>query len=387
MYRSIRPCTKKARRSTQTDKEIFTFYPKTVLSFTAAQHFVHNPHFRAFSSLNTFHTQPARHCSKYDKYVMYVATRNQNTVQCLRQARGSRSRHHESLISSLYISKDSKLFLRRGVVTYQVNIHVTKAFQVVAYNILCGPSFHGDISPQESTLYQSGQYRYWSHRRSLVLEDLKNQDICLLTEVTEHTLNDILCSFPHSNMELAVFQPKNNFVDGSAVLYNTSRFHLLSTFSSTLCHGPHVMVLATFMDYITCHIISTVVLHLKAGHRTIDNKCRMKQIEEVMSYIKLANLPSHHLIIGGDINSASMTTYFTRHMNLRDTTPVAPIVTYAHYTHEQLDAIFVSPSISGTSIVSKVTPHAILPDEFHGSDHLPLYLTCVITDPQSNTQL
>jgi hypothetical protein len=256
---------------------------------------------------------------------------------------------------------------------FAVQIIANKYFRVVAYNILCGPSYYGETSIHEESLYRSGQYRYWNKRRRLVIRALQKQDLYLLTEVTQHTLTDILESLP-THVKLAIFKTKENYPDGSAILYNSLRFHLMSSSFSTMKNGPHIMVYGTFIDYVSTKILTVIALHLKAGHRPIDEKRRQFQFDHVMSVISNTIKYTEHLIIGGDINSKHLPCYISQKYHLRDTSDTSGMVTYSHYTHEQLDCLFVSNTINGSTQVASIDQNDILPNAYHGSDHLPLYL-------------
>ena len=248
-------------------------------------------------------------------------------------------------------------------------------FKFVSYNILTGlPRFENDMSD-----YIREEDRTWGlGRERLVKTEVLSADLAVVVECTKAQLADILrgTHIVEAHMELKI-----NEQDGTAILFNKSRFALVNKHSQRLTDGGgQICVNVVLFDLHAQKLVCVTGLHLKSGDASVYERRRLVELESAIKITntfiarnKYGTIPQ---VLCGDLNSDSklhtgvfsVANALRRHefVNIGDERP-----TYNFWQESVYDYIYIKGEIEAYAYdVDRVT--ALCPNEEQGSDHLAI---------------
>lgn len=255
-------------------------------------------------------------------------------------------------------------------------------FKLTTYNILTGGSPWLGISPyeRETTSYQ---FSAWDNRKHLVVAALQDSEIVMLNEATDAQLSHIEEQLKLTTVSRAL---KPGEYDGSAILVDQTKWHMLDTFQSQIFKNATQVVVAVHLQNIESHKhLYLVSLHLKSGYADREQQ-RCKQFEKAMRMV-FERFPDSHntpLVVAGDLNSDYQADFavLIRKMlpekfpMLRNAAADANGIgvdrpTYYFWHKSVFDYILISKHMN-LEYMETEDAHEKAPNKTQGSDHFPV---------------
>lgn len=239
----------------------------------------------------------------------------------------------------------------------------------VSYNILTGlSSFENDFRQRISK-----QLRTWGlGREKLVKSEILKADIAVVVECTKAQLAYILDGTDKFDAHIRLKIGEN---DGTAILFNKSRFELVKKHKAKLTDlGGQIVLNVALLDKRTQQMLCVTGLHLKSGDAAADEERRLVELKSAIEITDefIAEYGTNvSQVLSGDLNSdlyryKSVVSLLTRHgyKNIGDNRP-----TYCFWQTSVYDYIFIKGHTRADSYdVDDV--NTICPNNQQGSDHL-----------------
>jgi len=279
------------------------------------------------------------------------------------------------------VNPDQKTSPLTGSTTEKKNLGVNpdqktsheNIIKFVSYNILTGLSFfENDL---ESIPYD---LRTWGlGREKLVKAEVIKADIAVLVECTLAQLGYIA---DDQSKFASSFAPKIGETDGTAILYDKSRFTFIAKNNKMLTNkGGQIVSNVLLFDTLTKKPICVSGLHLKSGDQQFQEDRRVEEIKEAidktLAFIATSGYDQKIAqVISGDLNSDAKyyhtTTDILRsrgYSNVNSGGDKRP--TYYYWQKSIYDYIFIKGAIASNSYdVDLITTRC--PNGQQGSDHL-----------------
>ena len=265
--------------------------------------------------------------------------------------------------------------------------HLTNTgIKFVAYNILTARTEFED-----ELLYVEPALRRWgSGREKLVRTEILKADIAVLVECTSHQLRDILQGAGENKFETHI-KFKINELDGTAILFDKSRFHLLKKQGQRLTkEGGQIVFNVALVDLYTHKKLCVTGLHLKSGDLRKDEIRRIKELESALKITASFINEYEHIaqVLSGDLNSdfktfnhaipmtvtAKLTHVDNGYARIGDNRP-----TYWNFQQSVYDYIYINGPLKATSYdVDVIDVHTRCPNAKQGSDHLAIRCNLIL---------
>ena len=254
----------------------------------------------------------------------------------------------------------------------------------VSYNILTGhEAYENDFRK-----HIPANLRTWSlGRNALVKTEVLKADIAVLVECTKAQLRYIVDKTDKFDWYIEL--KANQSIDGTAILFNKSRFSCVKYKAEQLITGQEQIVFnVALLDHQTNKLLCITGLHLKSGDGIAEEIRRVKEIRSALNKTKhfIADFGNIPQVLSGDLNSdlykwtsvAQVLTKEERYTNIgnadvsTNATPANNRPTYKFWQESIYDYIFIKGDILAKAYSVDNTFGKICPNKKQGSDHLAI---------------
>lgn len=266
---------------------------------------------------------------------------------------------------------------------HPVHSHIIQAdpsIKFVSYNILTGlPQFEHDFKDHIHTKYTA----WGKGREKLVQTEILKADIAVVVECTKSQLAYIVQG--NDKFE-AHIELKIDEADGTAILYNTTRFQFVDKHKAQLTNkGGQIVFNVILLDMHTQKMMCVTGLHLKSGDDAFYEQRRLRELQSALHTTNkfIAAYGDIPQVLSGDLNSdsnlhtgdSSVVSSLAKHgyTNIGDARP-----TYNFHQTSIYDYIFIRGNIAADAYdVDRV--HALCPNAKQGSDHMAVRCNLILT--------